>query len=208
MLVFWKQRLVLLAVPKTGSTALEQALSPLASLTLTAPPELRHAPLYRYNRFLRPMYEKVCDARLETVAVIREPVSWLGSWYRYRARPALKGSPNSTDGISFDDFVRAYLRPDPEPFANVGSQARFLEPRPNGTCINHLFAYENQPALLAFLTQRLGPFPLPARRNVSPPAALSLAPGVARRLREKCAADFALWQSASAQNQTGVPPCK
>lgn len=80
MMVFYKARLVVLAVPKTGSTAYESALRDHADLVMSQPPELKHAPLYRYNRFIRPMYEKVCDAELEVMAVMREPVSWLGSW--------------------------------------------------------------------------------------------------------------------------------
>ncbi|MEC8294742.1 MAG: gamma-glutamyl kinase, partial [Pseudomonadota bacterium] len=53
MLVFWKQNLVFLSVPKTGTTAYEKALAPLASMSVQDPPELKHAPLYRYNRFFR-----------------------------------------------------------------------------------------------------------------------------------------------------------
>ena len=105
MLVFTKSRLVFLAMPKTGSTAYHTALGPHADLVITDPPELKHAPIYRCDRFFRPIYDKVCGVELETLAVMREPVSWLGSWYRYRQRPFLNGKPNSTAGISFDDFV-------------------------------------------------------------------------------------------------------
>ena len=38
MLVFWKENLVLLAVPKTGSTALQGALAPRASGLVVANP--------------------------------------------------------------------------------------------------------------------------------------------------------------------------
>jgi hypothetical protein len=53
MLVFWKENLVLLAVPKTGSTALQGALAPRASMVFRDPPKLKHAPCYRYRRFLK-----------------------------------------------------------------------------------------------------------------------------------------------------------
>ncbi|MCB1312159.1 MAG: gamma-glutamyl kinase, partial [Sedimentitalea sp.] len=98
MLVFFKERLVFLSVPKTGSSAYHSALAARADMVVAGPPELKHAPLYRYNRFFRPMFEKVCDARMDTLAVMREPVSWLGSWYRYRQRDFLDGKPVSTRG--------------------------------------------------------------------------------------------------------------
>lgn len=199
MLVFWKQKLVMLSVPKTGTTALQQALSPVAAMVILDPPELKHAPLYRYDRFFRPMFEKVAGTSdLETLAVVREPVDWLGSWYRYRRRPFMEGRPNNTFDVSFDAFVEAYMQGKPPGFANVGSQARFLEPRAEDRAIDRLFRYEDQPRLIAFLEERLEiRIDLP-RVNVSPRMELTLSPEVERRLRRKHAEDFALWEAAGA----------
>lgn len=195
MLVFYKENLVFLAVPKTGTTAYQSALAARADIIVRDPPELKHAPVYRYNRFFRPMFEKVCGAEMETLAVMREPVSWLGSWYRYRQRPFMKGRPNNTFDVSFDEFVLAYLKGDRPGYANVGSQAKFLEPRPNGVKVTHLFRYEEPDRLNAFLAERLGDFPTPGRENVSPDLALDLSDSVERRLRRKCADEFALYDS-------------
>lgn len=196
MLVFWKQRLVFLSVPKTGTTAWETALAPHASIAVLDPPELKHAPLYRYNRFFRPMFEKVgkTDA-VETLAVMREPISWLGSWYRFRQRPFMQGKAQSTAGISFDDFVTAYFQGNPPAFANVGSQAKFLEPRPNGTAVDHLFRYEDPAGLLDFMQQRLEMEITLPRSNVSPEMDLPLSAAVERQLRRKCADEFDLWNA-------------
>ena len=79
MLVFSKAKLVILSVPKTGTTAIEAALAPIADIAVTNPPDLKHAPVYRYNRFFRPMVEKFIGTDVDVAAVIREPVSWLGS---------------------------------------------------------------------------------------------------------------------------------
>ena len=195
MLMFWKEKLVFLSVPKTGTTAYEKALTPVASMVISDPPELKHAPLYRYNRFFRPMFEKACKADMETLAVMREPIDWLGSWYRYRRRPFMQGKPNSTHGISFDDFVTAYCQDKPPAFANVGSQYKFLEPRPNGTAIDHLFRYEDQPALISFLQDRLSTKLDLSRENVSPSMELNLSPAVESLLRERRAEEFRLWES-------------
>ncbi len=195
MLVFMKERLVMLSVPKTGTTAWQTALAPVADIVVRDPPELKHAPLYRYNRFFRPMFEKVCAAEMETVAVMREPVDWLGSWYRYRQRPFMTGKPNSTQNISFDDFVDAYSSGKPPGWANVGSQAKFLEPRPNGTAVTHLFRYEDPQALLSFMQDRLGREITLQRENVSPQMPLTLSEGIAQKLRRKRAEEFDLYLS-------------
>lgn len=195
LLVFWKERLTFLAVPKTGSTAYEQALGPHADIVVRDPPQLKHAPIYRYNRFFRPMFEKQGAEDMETLAVMREPIDWLSSWYRYRARPFMAGKPNSTSDMTFDTFVDAYATGKPPSFANVGSQAKFLEARPNGTRIAHLFRYDDQTALNAFLEARLGrAFELP-RANVSPPRDVTLSADVEQKLRRKCAAEFDLYAS-------------
>jgi len=195
MLVFWKEKLVLLAVPKTGTTAIETALGARASINVSDPPELKHAPVYRYNRFFRPMFEKACKAELETFAMMREPISWLGSWYKYRQRPFLDGKPKSTAGMSFDDFVLAYAKGDKPPFANVGSQARFLEPRPNGTKVDHLFRYEDVAGWTGFLEERLGAQLSLERLNVSGGAPLELSQKVEAKLRRKLSEEFDLWDS-------------
>lgn len=194
MLVFWKEKLVLLSVPKTGTTAIEKALADNASMIISDPPELKHAPVYRYNRFFRSMFEKACKAEMETFAMMREPISWLRSWYKYRQRPFLDGKQNSTANISFDDFVLAYMKGDKPPFANVGSQAKFLEPRPNGTKVDHLFKYEDTSGWVGFLENRFQRSLTFERLNVSAGGPPKLSPKVEERLRRKLPEEFELWE--------------
>ncbi|MDF1856598.1 gamma-glutamyl kinase [Pseudooceanicola sp.] len=195
MLVFSKARLVILSVPKTGTTAIEAALGPQADIWVQNPPELKHAPVYRYNRFFRPMLEKFVAPELEVIAVMREPVSWLGSWWRFRQRPFMEGKPNATHGVSFDDFVDGYCRGDRPGYADVGSQAKFLEAQPNGTRVTRLFRYEDQPALIAFLENALDTKLALGRENVSPEMPMDLSAKVAEKYRRKCAAEFDLYAS-------------
>ncbi len=195
MLVFYKAKLAFLAVPKTGTSAYEAALAPHADLIISEPPALKHAPVYRYNRFIRPMFLNVCDVDLDVMAVMRDPISWLGSWWRYRQRPFMAGKPNATHDISFDDFVLAYMKGNKPPFADVGSQYKFLERQPNGTGVTHLFRYEDQQRLQTFLTERLGVTFELGQENVSPARALELSPDVEKRFRRKFAEEFALYES-------------
>jgi hypothetical protein len=196
VLVFWKERLVLLAVPKTGTTALEGALAPRAALVLRDPPQVKHAPLYRYRRFVEPLLATAGRAEFETVAVLREPVSWLGSWFRYRTRDDVAGRPTSTRGMSFDAFVEEYCKDRPAAFAQVGQQARFVLNEDGTQGATHLFRYEEPERLHAFLSERLGlRLDLP-RLNVSPEMAVSLSPEVEARLRAARPQEFAVWAMA------------
>lgn len=205
MLVFSQARLVFLSVPKTGTTAWQAALEHHAAMVVRDPPELKHAPVFRYNRFFRPALEKFLGGPLTVLAVMREPIDWLGSWYRYRQRPFLEGRPAGTHGISFDAFVQGYTKGDRPAYADVGSQAKFLEPQKNGTRATHLFRYEDQAGLTAFLEARLGVRVETGRHNVSPSVPLALSPEVESRLRRKFAAEFALYDSIGENGAYAVP---
>lgn len=195
MLLFWKAKLVLLAVPKTGTTALEEALLPHADAAILNPPDKKHVTARRWRAQLAPFFENRGGRRLQTMAVIREPVDWLKSWYRYRARPEIAGSPASTAGIDFDAFVSAWLS-DPEPeFARVGRQSRFVSDASGRVIVDHLFRYDALPDAVTFLEGRLNCRLTLAQRNVSAAADLTLSPAIAARLRQEAAADFALWDS-------------
>lgn len=195
MLVFWKQRLVLLAVPKTGTTALEAALLPHASAAILDPPGQKHISATGYRKRLANFFEQRGRHRMETVAVMREPVDWLGSWFRYRSRPQLDGKPNSTAGISFDAFVAAWLQDNQPPFARVGSQANFLTDHAGAPAVDRIFRHDRMDDLVTFLSERLAvPLSLP-RSNVSPDVPLSLSPEMRDRLEREARAEFALWAS-------------
>jgi hypothetical protein len=195
MLVFWKARLVILAVPKTGTTALEEALAPHADAAIRNPPEKKHVTARRYKNQLAPFFENRGGRKMELMAVIREPLDWLGSWYRYRARDQIAGSPASTAGMDFDRFVEGWLA-DPEPeFARVGRQSRFVSDGDGAVIVDRLFRYEALEEAVSFLESRLDrQIDLP-HRNMSPRADLVLDPALERRLHHEARADFDLWAS-------------
>lgn len=196
MLVFWKQRLVIFSVPKTGTSAFDKTLAPLADISIINPPILKHMPVYRFNRFMTPLFDAVNSPKMERFAVVREPLDWLGSWYRYRKRPELDGTSNSTKSISFDQFVLDAMKGKQPAHANVGSQVRFLSGGTGSAGVDHLFQYEQLDLACAFLKQRLG-CELPLDRvNVSPPETLELSAKTMERYRRKKADEFELWKSA------------
>lgn len=167
MLIFWDQRLALLATPKTGTTALAAALAPRADISIQRPPELKHTPVRRFRRFLAPFLEQVSNEPFTVIGVMREPRDWLSSWFRYRQRDGMSNKRNSTQGMTFDAFVQAYCTEKPPAYAAVGSQAKFLRP-PNVDGADKLFRHDKIEDLVQYLEHRLSfKIDLP-KLNVSP----------------------------------------
>lgn len=191
MLVFWRQGLVFLATPKTASTAIETALSPMAAVIVLRPPQLKHTNAQKYQRHVAPFLGDGKGASFVTTALMREPVAWLGSWYRYRQRDG-EVPEKSTLKLSFDDFVLAYCQADQPEFARVGAQATFLKPqgfRP----VDHIFRYERMDQFVGFLEKRLGTSIALPVENVSPAGNARLSPQVEATLRQHFARDFAIY---------------
>ncbi len=196
MLVFIRKNLVLLATPKTGSTALHMALAGQADMGFRNMPQVKHMGLQRFARFVAPLIAQYTDQRPETCALIREPEDWLGSWYRYRARPEREGHPNSTAGLSFDAFVEGYLSDPSPPWAQVGAQGRFLSNPRGGGSVDVLFRYEAMDRFTAWLSERLETEITLPLANASPPGAPELSDALRARLRAERPRCFALYASA------------
>lgn len=199
MLVSFRHRLVLLAMPKCASSALIQALDPHMDMVIRTPPGAKHTPMRKYERHLRPFLESHAGGPLETFCLVREPVDWLGSWWRYRARPGIPDETKSSKDMTFTDFVAAVLEGAPGP-ADLGRQAKFAAARDGTIGVDRLFAYEDLPRARAWLEERLGRRIALDKVNVSPKArgAMDLPPALSSRLREGLAADFALHAAALA----------
>lgn len=196
MLVFWKQRLVILATPKTGSTAIETALESLSVMTLNRPPELKHTPAYRYQRFVRPYLRAAAGAEFTAVALMREPLDWLGSWYRYRRREEVTDPAKSTRHIDFPAFARAYASTPRPAFADVGRQAKFLSGMNDATLgVERLFRFEDLGRFIGFLEEQLDfPIELP-RLNVSPAGDMALPDALRAEMMAFLAPEYALYDA-------------
>lgn len=192
MLVFFDQRLVFLATPKTGSTAIESALQPLSAFTVERPPVLKHTNAQRFHRFIGPFLEAASGAEFTVTAMMREPVSWLGSWYRYRQRSDVGEERNRTNDVSFDEFVQAWCADEPPPFAAVGRQSRFLKGH-KGKGVDRLFRYERIEDFVHFLEDQLNCAITLPRLNVSPAADLTLSDRTRALLEREAAADFEMY---------------
>lgn len=205
MMVFARHSLAFLAVPKTGTTALEAALRPHASLEVSDPPHLRHMNRGVFAANWQPFLEERFGTPLDTCAVLRAPLERLGSWYRYRELPEFDDTPLSTAGISFDDFIEGILAVERPGFAQIGSQDRFAMDDKDRVRITHLFDYAQLDIAVEFLSDRLDrDLDLP-RANVSPHRALELDPGLTSALRAARAREFALYDRVAASGHLYSP---
>ena len=199
MLVLEKARLVYLANPKTATQSLRAVLGPFAR---RFPDDPRHKHI-NAQVYARRWAERVRDAvgfAPETVAVMREPLAHLGSWFRYRQRTALIGHENSTYGLTFAEFIEGFLAEEQPAFARIGRQDRFLGFLGDCPPVDYIFDYEKLDLLMVFLSERLGQeLSLPAR-NISPEVEeekLTLPPTLLARLRREHALQFSLYEQVS-----------
>lgn len=196
MLISIEHRLAFLAVPKTGSTSIEATLAPHCDISFGKNPQIKHMTVKRFHRHMAPYLAALGHENIELCAVIREPIDWLGSWYRYRGRAELDGTANSTADMSFDAFSEAYMQ-DPKPrFATVGQQSIFLEHPASAGPIQHLFPFENMSKFREFLTERTGLELEFGTLNQSPLRTTDLSETTRTALKAYFEADYALWNDA------------
>ncbi|CUH63455.1 hypothetical protein TL5118_00477 [Thalassovita autumnalis] len=193
MLVFVDANIALFAVPKTGSTAYHLALKSKADITLAGKQALKHMPLRKYDRHFAPFLKEAYNLTPERVAVMRDPVEQIRSWYKYRSRDKVRGGNAVPEGMSFDDFVAEVIDRKPHPCAKLGSQFTFLTSDDGALRTDHLFAYERPVKLVTFLQDRIGkPFET-QQKNVSPHRDAPLSGEMEAELRQARAEEFALY---------------
>jgi hypothetical protein len=192
MLIFADPSLVFFAVPKTGTSAIEKRLKGRADVAITQP-RSKHMTPRRYRATLEAAINDTFKIAPDYMAILRDPVDRLGSWYRYRMRQNLKGKKASTEGVSFADFVAAHLEePQPRFAGKIVPQTDFVYDSDGTPILTHLFAYERPDLWTAFLSARFGRELTFERVNVSQPLPLDLPGDLRRRLEEHMAPEVEL----------------
>lgn len=197
MLIFWEQRLVFLATPKAGSSAVEAALDSLAAVSMQRPAALKHMAAADFQRHLKPLLEAQAGAPFTTVALMREPIGWLRSWYRFRLRDDFEDPGHPMRGRSFDAFAQDYMAAAPPAHAQIGAQSDILCDGAGVPQVDRIFRYENIDAFVHFLEDRLDCAITLPRVNVPPAVDTVLGPATEAALRSAMTRDFALYNSLS-----------
>ena len=193
MLIFWRQRIAVLATPKTGTTSLEAALESLADVAVLRPRALKHTTAGTFRSHVAPWLEAEAGGPFTSVALMRDPRDWLASWFRSRRFEAAEQDPDAPlppELASFDAFVAAHLSDKPPPAADVGSQSAFL-----AGGVDRMFRYDRFDDFTAHLEQALDCELILPRLNAGLASDVTLDGGTEARLRAARAADFALYEA-------------
>lgn len=179
MLISTKYQFVFLCAEKCASNAIEDMLRPYSDIAYLGVPEVRHTNYRDYEKFIRPYLEsKLRIDDFETLCLVREPISWLHSWYRFRARHDLRdprhpSHKNCTYGISFDEFIEAYVSEKPPAFANVNSQFDFVKNAASEVGVKTVFAYDHIDVFVQHMRKKIGVNLTLGVTNTSPKTATS-----------------------------------
>ena len=174
MLISLKYNFVFLCTPKNASTSIEAMLRPYCEIAYLEHPHLRHINYRNYIQYIEPFLKREMNRdNLETICLVREPVSWLYSWYRFLFRVSLRDPnnskyQNSTFGITFSEFVSEYTSSNPRPFAKVESQYEFVQDANSQIGVDSIFAYEHLDDFVHYLSQKTGKKLSLSHLNTSP----------------------------------------
>jgi hypothetical protein len=200
---------VFLSMPKTASTSIEESLRSDALIATGSDPRVKHISYRGFERVLVPWLKRVGYPResYEVICLIREPISWLHSWYRYRSRDTLADPEHArhsvyTGSSSFDEFARSYLHGDKS--TSFGRQANFVKGanRPIGP--DRIYRYEDLDIAVHYLESQVGHRLKLRRRNVSPKLSLELSPQVEDQLRSFLEPEYRLWTLAGDEVATAA----
>jgi len=196
-----------LCAPKCASSSIEEAIAPFCNINFSGPGGLKHITARDYRSQILAYHHRVLANRpIEAFSIVREPVEWLFSWYRYRQRKDIMNPDhpfhrNYTGNMSFEAFVEAYLAEGKRPgFANVGNQARFHTLADGSVGVERIFDMGRLDRVAAYLSSKLNrPIELPLR-NKAPEMAMELGDARQAMLRSAMAPDYALYESVLAND--------
>ncbi len=183
---------VLLALPKTASTSLERTLSPYATEVVSSPPARKHLPA---RGFVHTVAHELAEQghpreSYELVTMFREPIAWLESWWRYRAR---EDSRRSTADMSFEQFAQHYLAGDDDAPVPQGRPARFI--RAQGVvAVDRIFSVEHPAVWAAWFGARVGAHLDFERRNASAVDRGTLLPATREALEAHFVPEYDVWR--------------
>ncbi|MBS2937759.1 hypothetical protein KDN32_08385 [Nocardioides sp. J2M5] len=183
---------VLLALPKTASTTLERTLAPHATEVVGSPPGQKHLPARGFVHTRAHALAEQGHPRdsYELVTMFREPLAWLESWWRYRAR---EDSRQSTAEMTFDEFARRYLAGDDDAPVPKGRPAKFIRAQ-GGVAVDRIFAVDRPDVWEPWFSARVGAPLAFERRNASTAERGELADPTREALVAHFEPEYAVWR--------------
>ncbi|WP_372735681.1 hypothetical protein [Nocardioides sp.] len=153
MMSFAPQGFVFLSTTKSGSTAIQREFRRYASIEVRRPPKMKHMTVRAFNAAWVPALEFHGYPResYELVAIVREPVDWTLSWWRYRSRRELLGHPNYTGDLRFEEFAERILARE----LRLGNPGRFVTEVDGTVAVDRVYKYESLTQAVAWMASKL-----------------------------------------------------
>lgn len=207
MRISFKHRYVMFDIPKSASTSINFAIRTISECILDGHGGVKHTHVIDYERFIEPLLRLKCGPVVdayERIAVVREPIDMLQSYFKYLRRPGVE-SPGHVDharntlGVEFADFLTEVCTANGNVF-KVSRPSGFVMDAEGGIGIDALFSFARLNDLSTHLSARSGteidiPF-----KNISPESQLpDLDDAVIGLMRETFASDFALYDAIMRQ---------
>nr|WP_148271141.1 hypothetical protein [Cycloclasticus sp. P1] len=187
-------------MPKCASTSIEAAIKDSCNISFSAPSKLKHLNAQQFSRIILPAFQTLLPTiKVESLCLIREPLEWIESWYRYRSRLALKDKShpnhkNYTGDISYNTFIKAYIsKGKRQPFANIKTQYDFIKLSNNDIGIDQIFPMDRLDLVADLLSVKTGKFISIPKKNTSKKRLLNLDSKVEKQLRLHLARDIAIY---------------
>jgi hypothetical protein len=191
-----------LSTTKSGSTALEQAFTPHAQVILRGPPRLKHINASGFHKHVEPLLHDQGFPRdsYEVVAIVREPLDWLLSWWRYRSRDALRrrrgagGKDVYAGDTSFEEWATAQIDNDMQ---GIGRMSRFVAVPDGARGVDRLWRYEHLDGAREWMSGRVGEEVSLRVVNASPKRPADVPDALRRRIETYFEPEYRLYENAS-----------
>lgn len=204
MLISHDHNFVVLSNTKCGSTSLVHSLESHVDIAFTVDHRLRHTPFKAYEAHLKPYLRGQWGAGVDSFdvfCVFREPLDWLGSWYRFRCRNELADPKHPKHAeyaghLSWEDFLRSVIYTpmrDRSPCIRIERQSTFVSSQAGGPKGITLFRYDDLPQLISLLLGRMGKEIDILNWNVSPKIPLQTPASLEKEVRNVLKDEFAIY---------------
>jgi hypothetical protein len=198
-----KHEFAFLCSPKCASTSIEAAISKFCNINFSGHPGIKHINAQVFSETILPTHQNlVPSSKIESFCLIRDPLEWIESWYRFRARDALKNPqhPNHTKytgNISYNEFIQEYIsKGKRKPFANLKTQYQFVSLNNGHIGVDYLIPMHNFELVNIFLSEKIGREIKVSHENISPKIPADLDPDINFKLRKHLEKDLVLYNFA------------
>ncbi len=200
MMVSVSHQFAFICIGKCASKSIEQAIKPYYSIKY-GHRFARHMSAYNYQAVKSFLDEAIPDNQIESFCLVREPIDWVFSWYRFRQRDELKdinhiGYKSSTAYLSFNEFVDGVLQnPKRKPF-NIRNQRCHLE-IDGYVGVDRVFDFNRMDLVQKYLSEKIGQqIELPVK-NVSPKREFELDSSLEGELKDRFEEDISFYRKVS-----------